>query len=70
MRTRCGSLRPPFGVFSQLTGSWIETMFGHIKSEWPHLNNIADPDVLETELERVRIDVLDSATHTSSCVCG
>jgi len=34
--------------------AWIETLFGHIKGEWPHLETIEDPVLLETELERVR----------------
>ncbi|MGH3966279.1 MAG: transposase, partial [Pseudonocardiaceae bacterium] len=33
---------------------WIETLFGHIKGEWPHLDAIDDPAVLRAELERVR----------------
>ncbi|MBA3801210.1 MAG: transposase [Geodermatophilaceae bacterium] len=36
--------------------AWIETFFGHIKGEWPHLEDIADPVVLEAELTRVRIE--------------
>lgn len=32
----------------------IETLFGHIKGEWPHLTHIDDPVVLETELDRIR----------------
>ena len=36
--------------------AWIETFFGHIKWEWPHLLDITDPALLETELARVRID--------------
>jgi len=35
--------------------AWIESFFGHLKTEWPHLNEIEDPHVLETELERLRI---------------
>jgi len=34
--------------------AWIETLFGHVKGEWPHLEDIADPLVLEAELDRVR----------------
>ena len=30
--------------------AWIESFFGHIKGEWPHLEDIADPVVLEAEL--------------------
>jgi len=36
--------------------AWIESFFGHIKSEWPHLEDIDDPIVLEAELARVRND--------------
>lgn len=36
--------------------AWIETLFGHVKGEWPHLLDITDPVLLETELERVRTD--------------
>jgi putative transposase len=34
--------------------AWIESLFGHVKGEWPHLEQIADPHVLDTELDRVR----------------
>lgn len=34
--------------------AWIETLFGHVKGEWPHLEKIRDPAVLEPELGRVR----------------
>ncbi|MGH9275032.1 MAG: transposase [Acidimicrobiales bacterium] len=34
--------------------AWIESFFGHIKGEWPHLEGIDDPVVLFTELNRVR----------------
>lgn len=36
--------------------AWIESFFGHIKGEWPHLEDIADPVVLEAELDRVRLE--------------
>ena len=32
----------------------IETLFGHIKTEYPHLEQIDDPAVLRAELERAR----------------
>jgi transposase InsO family protein len=35
--------------------AWIETLFGHIKLEWPHLHEIDDAAVLRAELERVRV---------------
>jgi putative transposase len=34
----------------------IESFFAHIKSEWPHLERITDPAVLEAELRRVRTE--------------
>ena len=34
--------------------AWIESLFGHVKGEWPHLEQITDPAVLDTELDRVR----------------
>lgn len=34
--------------------AWIETLWGHIKAENPHLLAITEPDVLLAELERVR----------------
>jgi len=36
--------------------AWIETLFGHIKGEWPQLEAITDPVLLEHELERVRVE--------------
>jgi putative transposase len=32
----------------------IESFFGHLKREWPHLLRIDDAAVLDTELARVR----------------
>jgi transposase InsO family protein len=34
--------------------AWIETLFGHIKGEWPHLERIRDAGTLVAELDRVR----------------
>jgi putative transposase len=34
--------------------AWIETLFGHVKGEWPHLEKITDPGDLVAELDRVR----------------
>lgn len=36
--------------------AWIETLFGHVKGEWPHLEKIRDPGELEAELDRVRTE--------------
>lgn len=34
--------------------AWIETLWGHVKAEHPHLLAITEPDVLKAELDRVR----------------
>lgn len=34
--------------------AWIESLFSHIKADWPHLDRIRDPDVLRGELADVR----------------
>jgi putative transposase len=34
--------------------AWIETLWGHVKYEHPHLMTIRDPAVLASELDRVR----------------
>ena len=36
--------------------AWIETLFGHVKGEWPHLEKIRDPGQLDRELELRRIE--------------
>jgi transposase InsO family protein len=43
--------------------AWIETLFGHVKGEWPHLEDIDDPAVLETELVRVRSEYNSVRLH-------
>jgi putative transposase len=35
--------------------AWIETLWGHLKAEHPHLLAITDPAVLVAELERLRV---------------
>jgi transposase InsO family protein len=35
--------------------AWIETLWGHVKHEHPHLMALTDPAVLAAELERVRV---------------
>jgi transposase InsO family protein len=34
--------------------AWIESLFSHIKADWPHLDRIKDPEVLRAELAIVR----------------
>jgi putative transposase len=36
--------------------AWVESFFGHVKGEWPHLEMITDPTLLETELARIRTE--------------
>ncbi len=36
--------------------AWVESLFGHVKGENPHLELIKDPAELEAELERIRGD--------------
>jgi len=44
--TTDGRIRPPTKL----------TSFGHLKGDWPHLEDIDDPVVLEAELNRVRTE--------------
>ena len=34
--------------------AWIESLFGHVKTDWPHLEKIRDPGELDLELHHVR----------------
>ena len=34
--------------------AWIESLFSHVKADWPHLERIRDPEVLRAELTVVR----------------
>ena len=36
--------------------AWIESLFGHVKGDWPHLEKIRDPGELVAELDRVRLE--------------
>jgi len=36
--------------------AWIESLFGHVKGEWPHLERIRDRGELEAELDRARTE--------------
>ena len=36
--------------------AWIESLFGHVKGDWPHLERIRDPGELERELDRVQAE--------------
>jgi len=43
--------------------AWIETLWGHVKYEHPHLMAITDPAVLAAELERVRLEYNSIRLH-------
>jgi len=36
--------------------AWVESLFGHVKGDWPHLEKIRDPAQLAVELEAVRVE--------------
>ncbi len=36
--------------------AWIESLFSHVKADWPHLDAIADAAVLRAELDTVRTE--------------
>jgi putative transposase len=45
--------------------AWIETLFGHVKGEWPHLEKIRDPGELDAELDRVRSEYNGVRLHAA-----
>jgi transposase InsO family protein len=45
--------------------AWIESLFGHVKAEWPHLEKIRHPGELELELDRA-----GTSTTPSECMPG
>jgi putative transposase len=45
--------------------AWIETLFGHVKGEWPHLEKIREPGDLDAELDRVRAEYHTIRLHAS-----
>lgn len=46
--------------------AWIETLWGHVNHENPHLMTITDPFVLAAELERIRATTTPSACTRAS----
>ncbi len=44
----------------------VESFFSHLKADWPHLTQIRDPAVLDTELDRVRIEYNTVRLHAAS----
>ncbi len=45
--------------------AWVETLFGHVKGDWPHLEHIRDAGELEAELDRVREQYNTVRLHAS-----
>jgi putative transposase len=45
--------------------AWIESFFGHLKAEWPHLDAIDDPAVLRAELDAVRREYNEVRLHAA-----
>ena len=45
--------------------TWIETLFGHVKTEWPHLEKITDSNTLRAELDNARHDYNTRRLHAS-----
>jgi hypothetical protein len=45
--------------------AWIETLFGHVKGQWPHLEKIRDPGELDADLDRVRAEYNTVRRHAS-----
>jgi putative transposase len=45
--------------------AWTETLWGHVKGEWPHLDTITDPADPAVELERVRTAYNGTSLHES-----
>jgi transposase InsO family protein len=43
----------------------IESFFGHVKTDWPHLEAIDDPEILAAELERVRSEYNQVRLHAA-----
>jgi putative transposase len=43
----------------------IESLFSHLKRDWPHLLEIRDPAVLDTELARIRTEHNTTRLHAA-----
>ena len=45
--------------------AWIESLFSHVKAEWPQLDRIKDPEVLRAELAVVRYEYNTIRLHAA-----
>ena len=43
--------------------AWIESLFSHIKADWPHLDRIRDPELLRADLAVVRHEYNNVRLH-------
>jgi transposase InsO family protein len=43
--------------------AWIESLFSHVKADWPHLDHISDAAVLRAELATVRVAYNTTRLH-------
>jgi putative transposase len=43
--------------------AWIESLFGHVKADWPHLEKVKDAGELSFELDRVRLEYNSVRLH-------
>ena len=43
----------------------VESFFSHLKGDWPHLVELRDPDALDHELARIRLDYNTVRLHAS-----
>lgn len=60
----CRAIIQRFGrLGTQTDQAWIESLFGHVNSDWPHLEKIRNPSELALELDRVRTDYNTLALH-------
>ena len=60
------AIAQPFGRPGTPTDqAWIESLFSHIKAEWPHLDRIRDPEVLRSEPAAVRHDYNTVRLHAA-----
>ena len=45
--------------------AWIESLFSHIKADWPHLDTIDDPAVLRAQLAIIRVEYNTVRLHAA-----
>jgi putative transposase len=45
--------------------AWIESLFSHLKGEWPHLDQIREPEMLRSELAVIRHEYNTVRLHAS-----